>query len=647
MHSSSHGGPETRKHVDVDDYDRSIQFFGSLCVTDEDLLEKNLSEILSTIQLWIDTYHDNDERADSLKALIRTHLPTVLRLTTECPLNIIRDRCTEFMENLKRGCSDDSEGNIAADSGDRNNDLDSAHAPSLPSSSSSTTTTFAQPTSSSSLHPVAASSAITTHHQQQHQQEQQQQQQQLQQQQSPPKYNNEELIPHAVFPGPSIFISNSSLVPIDTTDEQRSRILVDVFQHDCRTSHMTRMFLFAPSYFKAFIRTFHFLMRCDGPLPLHIRYYIGIMASSRHRCKPLCNIQIHNFLAAGGDKSWLESIKNAPLKIQRLSRLNGLLAHQPYRVNKDVIKGINEGDGSWSMSDLVQAVVLMATFHALSGFFFGCGLTPEVDMPDGHFFAEVSRASGDGKGATGGATGSTSRGNSARQSLVNDGGSGDGVWTDQVAEMLKALELSYGNEEEPTVDENVQAFEKIETENAPTPTSSSSSNQAAFFDRFVDDNIAHSDFDVKSDQYPIFRSLDYSWQDHGYSLVNRFYPGIAHLIEEEFNVALEMTDNRLGDKKDIDTSKFRQAIWFYIHRTTGILHDDYNYSTVNKLLERSLKAYIKKLTCYPQLVTLMDFISFGADLRDEEKVHINLFAMEARKQAELLHGLRAVMEYSR
>ena len=121
---------------------------------------------------------------------------------------------------------------------------------------------------------------------------------------------------------------------------------------------------------------------------------------------------------------------------------------------------------------------------------------------------------------------------------------------------------------------------------------------------------------------------------------------MAPLLDCQFATTLEMTDNTLGVQKvNVDTRKFRNAIWFYIHRITGILHDDYNYAEVNKLLERDLKQFLKKVTCYPENITTADFDTFGADLRSAEKCHLNLLALESRKQAEILHAVHAVMEF--
>jgi hypothetical protein len=76
----------------------------------------------------------------------------------------------------------------------------------------------------------------------------------------------------------------------------------------------------------------------------------------------------------------------------------------------------------------------------------------------------------------------------------------------------------------------------------------------------------------------------------------------------------------MGDNVDVDTSAFRRAIWNYIHCMFGIRHDDYDYGEVNILLERSLKSYIKTVTCYPEQTTKKDYDSFMLEFKDSEKV---------------------------
>lgn len=49
-------------------------------------------------------------------------------------------------------------------------------------------------------------------------------------------------------------------------------------------------------------------------------------------------------------------------------------------------------------------------------------------------------------------------------------------------------------------------------------------------------------------------------------------------------------------------------------------YDDYDYGEVNQLLERSLKVYIKTVTCYPERTTRRMYDSYWRQFRHSEKV---------------------------
>lgn len=143
----------------------------------------------------------------------------------------------------------------------------------------------------------------------------------------------------------------------------------------------------------------------------------------------------------------------------------------------------------------------------------------------------------------------------------------------------------------------------------------------------------------------MFRTSEYSWREHGYALANKFYPGSAELMEAEFDNIYNLSYNTFGgDEVEFDTGPFRRSIWYYVLRLMGINKDDYNYQNVNVYLNRKVKTYVKKICCHPHVVTRTDTEQFDTDLTIEEKCHINLLVMEARKQAGLLYSLRRVME---
>ena len=56
------------------------------------------------------------------------------------------------------------------------------------------------------------------------------------------------------------------------------------------------------------------------------------------------------------------------------------------------------------------------------------------------------------------------------------------------------------------------------------------------------------------------------------------------------------------------------------------------------------KAFAKKVACYPEAITAWDFNAFTSTFTADEKVHIVMLAVEARRQAALLYGLKALLQ---
>ena len=72
------------------------------------------------------------------------------------------------------------------------------------------------------------------------------------------------------------------------------------------------------------------------------------------------------------------------------------------------------------------------------------------------------------------------------------------------------------------------------------------------------------------------------------------------------------------------------------------LFSSYQYREVNTYLNRPIKAFVKKFACCPDSIELSDFMYFSTMLLPSEKCHIALLILEAKKQAEILYGVRAI-----
>ncbi|XP_012935453.1 sestrin-2 isoform X2 [Aplysia californica] len=428
------------------------------------------------------------------------------------------------------------------------------------------------------------------------------------------------------------------VVPADTTVEDNQSVFMEAFLQNNRLEHISQVMGYHPDYLRNFLTTQNFLLREDGPLPYEYRHYIAIMAAARHHCTYLVKLHEQDFLLHNGDPQWLKGIAHAPRKLQDLYEVNKILAHQPWLITKQHIHNLLKSPEPWSLSELMQAIILLTHFHSLCSFVYGCGINPELDMQGFSLTQPASPATDS----------DSSEANSDTGDTINVCGDEESVGLEALLARMRQLDaISSANTTSP--EELLKRFHSVEHQNAEitVPSGKNNSPRAEIL-RFVQDpEFSYIDFASRDSvsEVATFRACDYSWDDHGFSLANRLYLDVGTLLDDKYNLAANLTYYTMGDNREVDTSSFRRAIWNYIHCMYGIRHDDYDYSEVNQLLERNLKGYIKTLTCYPERLTKKDYDGVMREFKHSEKVHVNLMLMEARQQAELLYALRALNRY--
>ena len=466
------------------------------------------------------------------------------------------------------------------------------------------------------------------------------------------------MIPRPVHNSPSYFIPPEKIVPLDSDDEETRGLMIQCFMTNGRFSHMYRLMSYFPGYFDKFLQSFNQVMTHQGPLPRTWRNYISIMGACQHNCQYLVSLQTREYLQNGGDASWLAGLKHAPQKLQNLALLNTMMAHRPWLVTPAEIQKLIRGNDNWSLSELLQAVVVLATAHALSSFALGCGVVSEIDMIGGTVLNPLKFAY------------SVADGIDVARDAVEETED-----VDQTQELIHRLI----NKDEMLADESAasgtskEAFESCEIlETFKSAQSShnsqisleSTGNEKSFnfiledLNRFKgqDNEMHHTDFNFKATDYSIFRLQDYNWEEHGCALIGKFLPDVGDILDDEFSAILNLTDHSVFESKinsdneeampsekkraSIDTWPIRQAIWYYVLRLFGMSHDDYNYHEVNIYLNKRIKQYIKKVACYPENIVPSDFHKMGFSFRPDEKIQVNLLAAEARKCAELLHVIK-------
>ncbi|XP_069852829.1 sestrin-3-like [Dipodomys merriami] len=181
--------------------------------------------------------------------------------------------------------------------------------------------------------------------------------------------------------GPSAFIPEKEVVHANTVDEQ-THLLVEEYSTSGRLDNVTQVMSLHAQYLESFLRSQFLMLRMGGALPLPHRHYIAIMAAARHQCSYLINMHVDEFLKTGGIAEWLNGLEYVPQRLKNLNEINKLLAHRPWLITKEHIqKLVRTGENSWSLPELVHAVVLLTHCHVLTNFVFGSGINPEGD-PD-------------------------------------------------------------------------------------------------------------------------------------------------------------------------------------------------------------------------------------------------------------------------
>jgi hypothetical protein len=72
-------------------------------------------------------------------------------------------------------------------------------------------------------------------------------------------------------------LSFPQMLQVGSEDAQMHALFADSFAALGRLDNITLVMVFHPQYLESFLKTQHYLLQMDGPLPLHYRHYIGIM----------------------------------------------------------------------------------------------------------------------------------------------------------------------------------------------------------------------------------------------------------------------------------------------------------------------------------------------------------------------------------
>jgi len=443
------------------------------------------------------------------------------------------------------------------------------------------------------------------------------------------EFQDRNLVVPRYCPAVTYYFPPEPLIAIDTDSENVREIFIEQFLSTGRVTHLARIMALHPEFYYKYQACKEYLMGNDDlslSLPFHIKHFVALMAAARWKNTYLVKQQERILLENGSmnEYEWLRGFTNLPKKISLLLEFNAKMAETPWKLNDNDFLALVSGDDSWTVSELVQIFLILATYRGLAGFISATGINEELEYESipVKFSASQNKIIEDkNKGML----------DKMRLKLHNRSISGSPSEPVSPNEKGDKLALFHASAQIDIVQPNMSI-------NYSNWTPQLEKKYGSHY------HITYSDFNFK-DAKPL-SIQEYNWSTNGYNEVANYYSReMADILDDAFTFTMSFTYSSFCNEKSVDTTQFRIAIWNYTHRLLGIFHDDYDYELVNIWLLQPLKQYIKKIVCHPYTITDADIIKVGF-LLPTEKVHVAFIVMEARREAELICVLRLVTKYT-
>jgi len=384
-----------------------------------------------------------------------------------------------------------------------------------------------------------------------------------------------------------------------------------------------------PNYSVLFREAHAAIFSETGPLPVSTRHYIAFLGARVAGCTILATLEQSLFLASGGNQQWLaqesqgkESSLAPNSKLRKLEQINVLLCKTPRLLSSDHIKSLTDGDESFSITEAVQALVVLIHTHGLATF----------------LMAAANQQTKPSNGVSG------LQKITERKSIefldIFDRSLDRKIWKHVQKELKRKRSFSEGEISKNYCSKVGQhPHHPLGPGHKRQVSQLSSSSQ-----NVVKPTLTRYNTDIekcKKQLHGDIRIQDYCWDEHGYSVLSTFYHDLAVILDEKFRKAKYFI-NETDDK----TSKLTTAIWYYVQSIFGVHHDDYNYKQIDQILDQSSKEFLlavcNQTTSASPTTHQQNVFSI---LPNIDKLQMSIVLMEARFLSEMLFATQCVMKY--
>lgn len=456
----------------------------------------------------------------------------------------------------------------------------------------------------------------------------------------------------------------------------RKLLLAETWNQFHRIDNLSLILATHPTYFD-YWRKFHGALifnesENDGLCRIE-KIYIAIMAASASKSTYLYYLLLNEFksdpdfmLRPEKYSDWIDvGYDKIPQKMRDLCELNEKMVNCPWLIEPDQItKLTHRTKDQWRLSELIQAVLIIAWIHANAVFCFGIGINPEIDASRKFSNSKAPRAkkSEPKKMKKSDSEISIDIQDTVVQLTTTDSEDEEDATETLRTRMAMISRIRTESESRQDIDEqemqatNLENFRRLNRQ----PGTFSSDHESDSDEQFNQEMFKHlSPSHRLNRQTPLnnnnllneeteLRLQEFNWKsktvpcalDIISDQLRRIDNDVVYLLDEKFAHIQSLTYHKMG-KEPVDTEIFRHGVWNFAHCRLGIMSSDCNYDHLERLLlDDDWRRYLEKIMKSHHDITRHDYHHFCTGLENDEKVHVNLLCLEARFQAELLYTMR-------
>ena len=445
-----------------------------------------------------------------------------------------------------------------------------------------------------------------------------------------------------------------------------------------RVTNYAKILSFLPRYLQCSTTCYEKLVGSARGLSRTVKVYVALLAAAELGCQYFVSYFSAKFGELGGDLAWIRSVKDAPVRIQRIATLNWKMVCEPWNLDASDVRalmgsrGDEDDDKVWTIGEVVQIITVLAMFHAQSSLALATGVVCEADVFGGTVWRRLTSTAHDDDTDLNVLFNPSTKKRAFHLSNMNDVREEimDQLRMKMIAGGHLVPEMSFDNLETLQYDRKTNGharyprtealfheilneerqFMEMTAAQASSRSPQCPGNSHANFEPvnpIIDDLSRFTAFPTvaKPGVFPAtLTPYQFDW-DNAMHTLQTHLPDLAINLDKRFH--LPPTRNFLqahrSTRDRLDAKPFKAALHGYSLALLGCFKDGYDYGCIAEFLRDEVREFVRRAALDARGLTKAEWeVIRGAGFSVGEIVEICMMVCEARFMGVLMYAYRAI-----